>query len=57
MAIDFKTFSLIAPYVITGEQDNKIYPIMLRGRHGIGKSQVVYQTDGRRPYWLTQDRW
>ena len=54
MAIDFKTFSTIAPYVIAGEQDNKIYPIMLRGRHGIGKSQVVYQTaeklawDGKR---------
>jgi len=54
MAIDFKTFSVVAPYVITGEQDSKIYPIMLRGRHGIGKSQVVYQTaeklawDGKR---------
>ena len=35
MAIDFKTFSSIAPFVITGEQDSKIYPIMLRGRHGI----------------------
>ena len=50
MAIDFKTFSSIAPFVITGEQDNKIYPIMLRGRHGIGKSQVVYQTAEKLAY-------
>jgi hypothetical protein len=38
MAIDFKTFSSIAPLVL----DSK-YPVLLRGRHGVGKSQVVYQ--------------
>ena len=39
MAIDFKTFTTIAPHVIATRK-----PILLRGRHGIGKSQVVYQT-------------
>ena len=38
MAIDFKTFSSIAPLVLESK-----YPVLLRGRHGIGKSQVVYQ--------------
>jgi hypothetical protein len=39
MAVDFKTFSKIVPHVI---RVNKA--ILLRGRHGIGKSEVVYQT-------------
>ncbi len=39
MAIDFKTFIQVAEPVVTAG-----FPIMLRGRHGIGKSQVVYQT-------------
>ena len=38
MSIDFKTFNTIAPLVA-----NSRLPILLRGRHGIGKSQVVYQ--------------
>jgi len=38
MAIDFKTFSSTAPLVLESK-----YPVLLRGRHGIGKSQVVYQ--------------
>jgi hypothetical protein len=38
MAIDFKTFSLTAPLVLESK-----YPVLLRGRHGIGKSQVIYQ--------------
>jgi hypothetical protein len=39
MAIDFKTFVTLAPHVARVRK-----PILLRGRHGIGKSQVVYQT-------------
>ena len=39
MAVDFKTFVSIAPHVVDVRK-----PILLRGRHGIGKSQVVYQT-------------
>ena len=39
MAVDFKTFVSIAPHVVDVRK-----PILLRGRHGIGKSCVVYQT-------------
>jgi len=38
MAIDFKTFNTVAPLVADAK-----YPVLLRGRHGIGKSCVVYQ--------------
>ncbi len=38
MAVDFKTFNSVAPLVASTR-----LPILLRGRHGIGKSQVVYQ--------------
>lgn len=38
MAIDFKTFNLVAPHVAAVKK-----PILLRGRHGVGKSCVVYQ--------------
>jgi hypothetical protein len=38
MAVDFKTFSSVVPHVTRVKK-----PILLRGRHGVGKSQVVYQ--------------
>ena len=38
MSIDFGTFSNVAPAVM-----NARLPVLMRGRHGIGKSQVVYQ--------------
>ena len=38
MAIDFKTFTQIAPHVLAVGK-----PILIRGRHGIGKSEIVYQ--------------
>ena len=38
MAIDFKTFRTCAPHVIAIRK-----PILIRGRHGVGKSEVVYQ--------------
>jgi len=38
MAVDFKTFRACAPHVI-----NVRKPILVRGRHGVGKSEVVYQ--------------
>jgi len=44
-AIDFKTFLFAAPHVLAAR-----YPIILRGRHGIGKSEVVYQIEGDLPY-------
>lgn len=39
MAVDFKTFNKIAPLVAAVKK-----PVLLRGRHGVGKSCVVYQT-------------
>tara|TARA_R110000824_G_scaffold43779_4_gene127850 strand:+ start:338 stop:1420 length:1083 start_codon:yes stop_codon:yes gene_type:complete len=38
MAIDFKTLIQVAPHVL-----NVRKPLLLRGRHGIGKSELVYQ--------------
>jgi len=38
MAIDFKTFNEIAPHVLAVRK-----PVLIRGRHGIGKSEIVYQ--------------
>jgi hypothetical protein len=38
MAIDFKTAISIVPHVM-----NVRKPVLFRGRHGIGKSEVVYQ--------------
>ena len=38
MAIDFKTFIDVAPHVLRVRK-----PLMLRGRHGVGKSELVYQ--------------
>ena len=38
MAIDFKTMLNVLP-VITDAR----YPVLIRGRHGIGKSTIVYQ--------------
>jgi len=37
MAIDFAIFTTVAPHIL----DNKL-PVLLRGRHGVGKSEVVY---------------
>jgi midasin (ATPase involved in ribosome maturation) len=39
MAVDFATFVKVAPFVTKVRK-----PVLLRGRHGIGKSCVVYQT-------------
>ena len=39
MAVDFATFIKVAPHVAAVKK-----PILLRGRHGVGKSCVVYQT-------------
>lgn len=38
MAIDFKNLLRVLPHVT-----NSYHPVLLRGRHGIGKSSVVYQ--------------
>ena len=38
MSIDYKTLFTILPHVFEAR-----FPVLLRGRHGIGKSTVVYQ--------------
>jgi hypothetical protein len=38
LSIDFASFSRIVPHVI-----NEAKPVLVRGRHGIGKSELVYQ--------------
>ena len=38
MAVDFKTFSEIVGFITDVRK-----PVLLRGRHGIGKSTGVYQ--------------
>ena len=38
MAVDFATFNSVVPHVVEAG-----LPVLLRGRHGIGKSEVVYQ--------------
>ena len=37
MAVDFKTFLAVVPHVAAVRK-----PVLIRGRHGVGKSQVVY---------------
>ena len=39
MAIDFRTFNSIINPILSAK-----YPVLIRGRHGIGKSELVYQT-------------
>jgi hypothetical protein len=38
MAVDFKTFLQVVPHVTYTKK-----PVLIRGRHGVGKSEVVYQ--------------
>ena len=38
MAIDFKTLNSVLPFILDAK-----FPILIRGRHGIGKSAIVYQ--------------
>ena len=45
--MDFKTLNLILPDLIDIDNPLANYPIMIRGRHGIGKSQLVYQLGKR----------
>ena len=38
MTVDFKTLLTVLPHVTSAN-----HPVLFRGRHGIGKSSVVYQ--------------
>jgi MoxR-like ATPase len=41
MAIDFRSMLNILPAITDAR-----YPVLIRGRHGIGKSTIVYQYGG-----------
>ena len=42
---DFKNFlRAIQPILLAPSRPEDRFPVMIRGRHGVGKSQVVYQT-------------
>ena len=41
MAVDFNTFLNVVPHILRSR-----LPVLLRGRHGVGKSQVVYLIAG-----------
>jgi hypothetical protein len=43
MTVDFATFSRVAPHILEAR-----LPVLIRGRHGVGKSQVVYQIAAQR---------
>mgnify|MGYP003111599532 FL=1 len=51
MAVDFATFLNTAPHIL-----NSGLPVLLRGRHGVGKSQVVYQIAARRDLPVVERR-
>lgn len=38
MAVDFKTFLKVVPHIVKVKK-----PVLIRGRHGMGKSETVYQ--------------
>ena len=38
MSVDFATFTSVVPHILAAK-----LPVLIRGRHGVGKSQVVYQ--------------
>jgi hypothetical protein len=37
MSVDFATFLSVAPHIISAK-----LPVLIRGRHGVGKSEIVY---------------
>jgi len=41
MSVDFATFLSVAPHIISAK-----LPVLIRGRHGVGKSEVVYMIAG-----------
>ena len=51
MSVDFKTFLSIAPHIL----DQKL-PVLVRGRHGVGKSEVVYQIAATRNLPIVERR-
>ena len=51
MSIDFATFTSVAPHIL-----NSKLPVLIRGRHGVGKSEVVYQIAAARELPVVERR-
>ena len=51
MAIDFATFLNVAPHIL-----NSKLPVLIRGRHGVGKSEVVYMIAKQRELPVVERR-
>jgi hypothetical protein len=51
MAIDFATFTQTAPFILDAR-----LPVLLRGRHGVGKSEVVYMIAEQRELPVVERR-
>jgi hypothetical protein len=43
VAITFSNLKSMIPTLLSGDESN-LYSVLIRGRHGIGKSWVAYQT-------------
>ena len=53
---DFKSlFAALRPLLLAPSSPDERFGIMMRARHGVGKSQVVYQTADA-IYWDTQEQ-
>tara|TARA_R110002020_G_scaffold44161_3_gene127561 strand:+ start:754 stop:1836 length:1083 start_codon:yes stop_codon:yes gene_type:complete len=51
MAVDFATFTSVVSHILDAR-----LPVLLRGRHGVGKSQVVYQVAAQRALPVVERR-
>jgi len=51
MAVDFKTFLKVVPHIT-----NVRKPVLIRGRHGVGKSEVVYSFAAANGYRVVERR-
>ena len=51
MSVDFATFLSVAPHIL-----NSRLPVLVRGRHGVGKSEVVYQIAAARDLPVVERR-
>ena len=53
---DFKSlFLALQPLLTAPSSPSERFGVMMRARHGVGKSQVVYQTSDA-IYWDTQEQ-
>ena len=51
MPVDFATFLSVAPHIL-----NSRLPVLVRGRHGVGKSEIVYQIAAARDLPVVERR-